>query len=670
MALDLDQPAPGPARGARVAVPKGSPESFDVERTYLNALLTDVPAIIAILRGQDHVFEFVNREFCSMASRSADDLLGKKIREAMPEYEEQGFFELLDDVYKSGKTHSGQNRPAYVDRGNSRLQIFVSFVFRPFFNAAGGVEGVMIYAHDVSDQALARLKVEELARTAEIERARLSTLIDNIPAGVILAEAPDGRIVLSNRRVREILLSEIEHGTGLADARNWIGFYADGRRLEAGEWPLVRAIRGETVSGEEIHCVRGDGTRVWVRISAAPVHGQDGETKGAVVVFYDVDDQRKSEEARRAAESALGESERQFRLLAESMPQLVWTTQPDGYHDYFNQRWHEYMGPAFDDTRGDSWSRLLHPDDRQRTIDRWKSSLRTGEDYEIEYRYRRASDGTYRWFLGRAVPLHDSTGRIVRWFGTCTDIHDQKLAEAALRRSNEDLEQFAYAASHDLQEPLRMVAIYSQLLQRRYAERLDPEAESYITNIVSGAQRMEMLLNDLRNYMQAAAVPEPQDARPSCDAARVLTTVLANLEAAIGKAGAKVRSGALPSVAVEDVHMQQILQNLISNAVKYHREETPEIEISAQRAGSEWLFLVSDNGIGIDPKYARQIFGVFKRLHGQKYPGTGIGLAICQKIIERYGGHIWVKSEAGKGSTFLFTVPAAEESHERRQATP
>ena len=229
----------------------------------------------------------------------------------------------------------------------------------------------------------------------------------------------------------------------------------------------------------------------------------------------------------------------------------------------------------------------------------------------------------------------------------------------ALRRSNEDLEQFAYAASHDLQEPLRMVAIYSQLLQRRYSGKLDSGAEIYIGNIVSGAQRMEMLLNDLRTYMQAASLPDALELRAHCDADRVLKGVISNLEAAIAQSGAAVRLGRLPSVAIEEIHLQQVLQNLISNAVKYHGEAPPLIEISAQRAGPEWLFMVTDNGIGIDPKYTRQIFGVFKRLHGQRYPGTGIGLAICQKIVERYGGHIWVKSELGKGSTFFFTVPAA-----------
>ena len=671
MASDLlpDRPSPDRAQGIGVPEPGGTSAkarpSLEAERRYLEALFADAPAMIAILRGPDHVFEFANREWCSVLCHSTADLLGKSVRDAVPEYDGQGFFELLDEAYLSGESRSARNMPGYPVRDGRRVTLHFSFVFQPYRGPDGAVEGVMVYAHDVSDQAQARRRIDELAGLAEIERTRLRTLVDNIPAGVLLAEAPSGRILLGNRQVEEILRCQIDYDAP-ATAAQWVGYHADGRRVEAEEWPLARALRGETVGGDEVYCQRGDGTQSWIRISAAPIRTPAGETAGAVIVFHDIDRQKKSDEARRTAELALGESERQFRLLAESMPQLVWTSQPDGYHDYFNQRWYEYMGTAFDETKGDGWGRRLHPDDRPRTFERWRHSLVTGEDYEIEYRYRRSSDGAYRWFLGRAVPLRDSQGRIVRWFGTCTDIHDQKLSEAALRHSNEDLEQFAYAASHDLQEPLRMVAIYSQLLQRRYTGKLDSGAETYIGNIVSGAQRMEMLLNDLRSYIQAAGLPEPQEKLACCDASQVLEAVLSNLQAAIGESGAQVSAGRLPTVAVRDVHLQQVLQNLISNAVKYHREVPPEIEISAQRAATEWLFLVSDNGIGIDPKYTRQIFGVFKRLHGQKYAGTGIGLAICQKIVERYGGHIWVKSEPGKGSTFFFTLPAAEDAHERR----
>jgi PAS domain S-box-containing protein len=236
----------------------------------------------------------------------------------------------------------------------------------------------------------------------------------------------------------------------------------------------------------------------------------------------------------------------------------------------------------------------------------------------------------------------------------------------ALRQSNDDLNQFAYAASHDLQEPLRMVALYSQMLQRKYAADLDPETDQYVGFIVGGARRMEMLLKDLLTYSQTGAnvgPAEPIDCEP------VMRKVLLNLQASIEQNSATISWDALPTVQAHEVRLVQLLQNIIGNAIKYRSEEAPKIRIAAERREADWLFVVEDNGIGIEPEYAPQIFGIFKRLHGQNYPGTGIGLAICQRIVERYGGRIWVESKPGEGSRFYFTLPpATSRSEELAQA--
>jgi PAS domain S-box-containing protein len=226
----------------------------------------------------------------------------------------------------------------------------------------------------------------------------------------------------------------------------------------------------------------------------------------------------------------------------------------------------------------------------------------------------------------------------------------------ALRQSNDDLNQFAYAASHDLQEPLRMVALYSQMLQRKYAGSIDSETDQYIGFIVGGAKRMEMLLKDLLTYSQTGADVGP--AQP-IDCEPVMRKVLLNLQASIEQSAAEVSWTSLPTVQAHEVRLVQLLQNIIGNAIKYRSEQAPKIRVAAERRESDWLFVVEDNGIGIEPEYAPQIFGIFKRLHGQSYPGTGIGLAICQRIVERYGGRIWVESKAGEGSRFYFTLPPA-----------
>ncbi|MGB6946322.1 MAG: ATP-binding protein [Bryobacteraceae bacterium] len=228
----------------------------------------------------------------------------------------------------------------------------------------------------------------------------------------------------------------------------------------------------------------------------------------------------------------------------------------------------------------------------------------------------------------------------------------------ALRQSNDDLNQFAYAASHDLQEPLRMVALYSQMLQRKYLGKLDGNADQYISYIVGGARRMEMLLKDLLTYSQTGSSAEGPAG--TVDFIDVIRKVLLNLQASVEQSGAMITWDAIPAVHAHEIRLVQLLQNLVGNAIKYRSDDSPRIHISAQWREPDWILSVQDNGIGIAPEYAQQIFKIFKRLHGQDYPGTGIGLAICQRIVETYGGRIWVESN-GKGSCFNFTLPPAQD---------
>ncbi len=246
---------------------------------------------------------------------------------------------------------------------------------------------------------------------------------------------------------------------------------------------------------------------------------------------------------------------------------------------------------------------------------------------------------------------------------------EEELARKAeeLARSNRDLEQFAYVASHDLQEPLRMVATYTQLLGDRYRGKLDEKADKYIAYAVDGALRMQMLINDLLVYSRVGR----QHGEPQRIAATdIVQRALKNLEAAISESGAHVTCDELPTLYVEPGPLVQVFQNLIGNAMKFHGSEPPRIQVSAQEKGAQWVFSVTDNGIGIDPEQAEKIFVIFKRLHSRsEYPGSGLGLAICKKIIEQMGGSIWVESKPGQGATFKFTVPVsvAAESEEKHE---
>ncbi|TAN56229.1 MAG: GHKL domain-containing protein, partial [Rhodospirillales bacterium] len=239
------------------------------------------------------------------------------------------------------------------------------------------------------------------------------------------------------------------------------------------------------------------------------------------------------------------------------------------------------------------------------------------------------------------------------------DISHQIESAQEIQRSNAELEQFAYAVSHDLQEPLRMVASYVQLLARRYQGKLDNDADDFIRFSVDGAKRMQQMITDLLEYSRIQRKGNPMS-RVELD--EPLADALKNLELSVDEAGAliEIETRPLPTVTADSAQMARLFQNLIGNAIKY-REKTrkPEIHVKVKRIGAQWEFRLSDNGIGIDPQYFDRIFQVFQRLHARAdYPGTGIGLAVCRRIVERHGGRIWVESEPGKGSTFIFTLPA------------
>lgn len=242
---------------------------------------------------------------------------------------------------------------------------------------------------------------------------------------------------------------------------------------------------------------------------------------------------------------------------------------------------------------------------------------------------------------------------------------EYRLAQYAsdLARSNAELEQFAYVASHDLQEPLRMVASFTQLLAKRYRDKLDQDAREFIDFAVDGATRMQALINDLLAYSRVGTRGKPF--KPT-DGEAVFKMAVDNLARSIAQSGAIITHDPLPTISGDEVQLIQLFQNLIANALKFHGQEPPQVHISARQQDGEWVFAVRDNGIGMAPEQQERIFAIFQRLHHRsEYPGTGVGLAICKKIVERHGGKIWVESEVGRGSTFYFTV---KEGHNEDKA--
>jgi signal transduction histidine kinase len=275
----------------------------------------------------------------------------------------------------------------------------------------------------------------------------------------------------------------------------------------------------------------------------------------------------------------------------------------------------------------------------------------------VSVEYALESNGMQRHYEARIMPLlQDQLMVIIR------NITHRKNAEKELRekareleRSNGELEQFAYVASHDLQEPLRSVQSYLQLLKRRYGEKLDQDADEFIDFAVDGAKRMRQLIEDLLTYSRVSSRGRPPE---PTNLDEVVDHVMRGLSAAVEECGATITRDPLPCINGDRAQLKQLYQNLISNALKFRKDNAPHVKLSAEKEGAFWRLGVSDDGIGMNPKYAEKVFEIFKRLHSKdEYEGTGIGLAICKKIVERHGGRIWVESRLGEGSTFCFTLP-------------
>ncbi|MEW6054389.1 MAG: PAS domain S-box protein [Nitrospirota bacterium] len=362
------------------------------------------------------------------------------------------------------------------------------------------------------------------------------------------------------------------------------------------------------------------------------------------------------------AEETIRRSEEYFRLLIENAMDVVTIVEADGTIRYQSPSIEHVLGYSRRDLVGRNAFEFVHPDDLQDARNSFSHLVhRPGANFFIQMRYLH-KDRSWRILEASGKNLLDNpvvAGIVV----TSRDITERNRAEQELieltnelRRSNADLQQFAYAASHDLQEPLHVVAGFVKLLEKRYKDRLDEKAREFIDYSLEGVERMQMLIRDLLAYSQ---VGEKGKRFTRTSASEALETAIHNLHSALGESNAKVTYDLLPTVMADASQLSRLFQNLIGNALKFRSRERPEIHISAERKPNEWVFSVRDNGIGIAPKNLDRIFIVFQRLHSrEEYEGTGIGLAICKRIVERHGGRIWAESEPGNGSVFFFSIPA------------
>jgi len=514
---------------------------------------------------------------------------------------------------------------------------------------------IQSFIRDTTKNTLGEKALKESEKKAQKRLDEIEAIYNSAPIGLCVLD-PNLRFVRINNRLAEINGRSIEEHIGKT-----VGEIVPD--LEEQSIALAQEISetGNTAMGREFNGItpaQPDVVRTWIE-QWYPIKDSNGQILGINVGVLEVTDIKK-------AEKALRESEEKLNLAITGAEAGMWFWDLKNNNLEWTDRCNTIFGIEKDsETSYDLFLNVVHPNDRDIVNNAFEKSLDTINELKLEIRLL-WPDGSLHWayLIGTAYP--DSEGNPKEMMGIVIDISDRKSIEAELRktlkqlkRSNAELEQFAYVASHDLQEPLRMITSFLQLLQRRYENQLDSDADEFIHFAVDGATRMQELINDLLTYSR---VGRKTGKIEDVDSEALIEQILFDSKVLIEETNTSITYNDLPLIRADYTQMAQVFQNLIGNAIKYQENAYPEIHITAKKNGKDWIFKVEDNGIGIDPKHGERVFRIFQRLHGRdEYEGTGIGLAIVKRIIEQHGGMIWYESAPGKGSKFYFTIPQGDD---------
>lgn len=759
------------------------------EQRFQN-MVSSSPFAISIFKGSAFIVSVANDTCLDFFGQTRESMIGRSLYSIMPEVLAQGFGTILYQVMDTGQPYLGSQVPIIINRKGKTETRYCDFVYQAVRDSDGKIDGVAVIAYEVTPVALLHQRIRE-------NEKQLKELANAMPQVVWIADS-EGKVTYYNNRVEEFAGAiQYEDGTW-----SWEGvLHPDDLPATVQAWEA--AVSKGLPAYEIAHRIKmKDGNFHWHLSRAFPQKNEQGEIVKWFGTATDI-------HAQKIGEMKVKESEERFKQLADMMPQMVWTAQPDGQTDYYNKRWYEYTG--YEESYGDqSWMPLIHPEDLDRTVEAWNKALTTATLYEVEYRLKdRTRPGHYRWFLGRSLPVRDCQGKIVKWFGTCTDIDDQKnfsekleslvaartaelqhekefieavlnssndaiavfdkemkyilgnsrmeqqfnlqkdrytnrsllevfphllqsefqqdltrclqgdsfmkeayrslvadkwlqnyfvpLREsdgsiygamvvghditdvmeatekvrwanealqqknAELERTNNELESFNYIASHDLQEPLRKIQTFIDLLQQAEGEE---EANRYFGKIRQSAKRMSELIRSVLSYSRLS---DRNEERTTVDLNTVMEEVIQDFELMIAEKQAVVDYPQLPKMEGIPFQLKQLFHNLISNSLKFC-PQNPVIRIRYEMAGPgilpdkdrEYLYIkLSDNGIGFEQQFSEQIFQLFQRLHSRdQFAGTGIGLSIVKKIVENHKGLISAEGEPGNGSTFHIWLPA------------
>ena len=630
----------------------------------LRSMVEQATNATAVFKGPDFVLELVNDAMLQAWGRDKT-IVGKKLLEFLPELADQPFPELLRHVYKTGEMHSQQDALVIINRNGVLENVYMDYTYQAMRNIREEIVGILVSAVEVTEKVRTKNQLQE-------SENNLRNIILQSPVAMAILSGPNFNVKIVNDRMNEIWGTQTE-----VILNNPIFDMIPETREQGFEEMLFSVYdTGETVSAQGLPLsIRRKGRleTVYVNFVYSAFREADGVISGIMVVATEVTEQVE-------ASKRIERSEASFRLLADSMPQFIWTADPDGNLNYFNKAIHEFSGLSTGDLYKHGWLQVVHREEREESFQRWRKSIETGENFIVHHRFKNFK-GEYRWQLSRAIPQMDENGRIQLWVGTSTDIHDHKLFEEELQvrvrqrteeleKKNSELEQFAHISSHDLQEPLRKIMMFTSLIKTADFNNLGEASKKRFEKIEQSARRMSNSLKDLLNFTSL----NREDQFGEVDLNEIFKSVLSDLEHVIEQKHARIMIGDLPRIRAIEVQIQQLFYNLLNNALKFSFEgRSPEITVSSQfvsrpfRAAHEEAereqrlleIKVRDNGIGFPQEYSEKIFTIFQRLNDkERFSGTGIGLALCKKVVLNHGGEISATSSPGKGAEFTVLLPA------------
>ncbi len=646
------------------------------DQQYISDLFQQAPAFMAMLTGRQHRVEFVNKGFLNLIGNR--DIVGQTVEQGLPHAAAQGFVRLLDGVFDSGKAYvaSAAKYESQTMPGAPVDEKYLDFVYQPIRDPEGSVTGILVQGVDVTERVRAELRRNVLLKLAD-EVSHLATHDDLIyHASAVLGEALSvGRVgygTIDPEResltvARDWNAPGVESLAGTLQLRDYGDFIDD---LKRGEFIAINDVAHDDRTRQAASNLRARAAGAFVNV---PVIEQ-GQLVAVIFVnnasarnwraedlalIREVADWTRTASERLRNETALLLSEAKFRTIANAMPQMVWSTMPDGAHDYFNEQWYDFTGLAPGSSDGHGWNQVFHPEDQERSWDLWHDCLASGDDYEIHYRLRHFS-GEYRWVLGRAQPIRDTHGTILRWMGTCTDIHAQKLAEDELHQQSQRKDEFLAMLAHELRNPLAPISTAAQLLTLPGASA--PRVAHAGAIITRQVKHMTDLIDDLLDVSRVTRGLIELE-RDELDLKVVISSAIEQAQPLFEsrKHELVLRLPSTPAFVQGDrTRIVQAVSNLLNNAAKY----TPQggkISLTLETRDQQLAVSVADNGIGIPAELLPRVFDLFsqaERTPDRAQGGLGLGLALVKSIATLHGGTALASSEGkGHGSTFSILLP-------------